>query len=339
MELNKSDYQVDEKVRLAEELYELRNRRHFYLFEIEQEDFLQQNLEKRRKGTKQQLRVYCYLLVPFALLFFYCVALLRELGRNSIGVAMQRGPFVILTPFAAIVCVVAICNIFFLARKIRPGGPYNTIEIQSKESKQRRDEILRLKQECDSKIQELEILNAKYMTSSVEEIKEKKFNDKFALRENVQEEAIVLADRLKELDSQEKKTQDAIKLEKGKINQSLRDLYDLEINYKHVMSVYLQFGIGLLLVMLMQMIPNKMATLILAIIAYIMVAVMTGLYVAKYGKIILAYHYEQNPAMYKSYAEKHNWLSYQERIYRSKKEINALERDLIDINEKKKALQ
>lgn len=337
MKLNESNYQIADKDRLAEELFQLRSRRQFFLFEIDNELYFESRIQPRMEAAKVRLRLLYLILIPltiFIVLNNIAFILMSDITVSVQKIAYKKMPIMLLSLFFLVPCVIGWIKVIKLAKSLVPGGKHNVFEADSKKTKEKYNDLMQQKTELDVQIQNKEIELSK-ITKEQNEISTNNENvkTKLSIRTTSYDTEEIRLEKQREKQNNIDMLKQKIQEEKNKITQSENYLRDLEIEYKRVKLVIIQFAIGLILIYFLQIIPGGKADAILGVGAYIIIIVFWILYQRKYKYIIMSYNFEQNPTFYKDYAFRRGWVSCQVKIRDAKKEIFFYEQELQNIEQ------
>lgn len=338
MKLNQSNYQIADKDRLAEELFQLRSRRQFCFFEMDNELYFESRIQSRIDAAKVRLRLFCLILIPlsiFILMNILSFVQFLDVTACAKELAFKKWPITLLSIFLLVPCVIGWIKVISLTQSLVPGGKHNVYEADSKKAKEKYNDLMRQKNELDVQIQSKEIELAKLSKEQNAIITNNETaKTKLSIRTASDDTEEVIMEREREKQKHVDMLNQKIQEEKNKITQSENYLRDLEIEYKRVKLVIIQFAIGLILIYLLQIIPGGKTDAILGVSAYIIIIVFGVLYQSKYKYTILSYNFEQDPTQYKDYAFLRGLESCQMKIRAAKKAIFDYEQELLTIEQR-----
>lgn len=333
----------------------MRSRRHFCMFEMDNERYLQKRIIERVERDKMELRLYFIVLIPLTLFALYESRFMLNIGNagswGGVNFALHSVPMGIFSLMLLVVCGVGWLRAVRLALSLKPGGQKNINEDEWKKSQIKCNDLNREKEALDVAIQQKEIeyskLRTRAMDLSHDEMPTKENLDKawdngqaskFSLRRNKDEAIDALNEHKKDIQRSIEAARANIETENKQIKQVENHIKELEIEYKKAKTVIVEFAIGFALIYILQKIPGTGAETLLAICAYITILALVVLYVRKYRKIFDEYRFEQNPTLYKSYAASKGYEYSQLTIKRSREEIFYYEEKIRNYEEKLREL-
>ena len=139
-------------------------------------------------------------------------------------------------------------KVISLTQSLVPGGKHNVYEADSKKAKEKYNDLMRQKNELDVQIQSKEIELAKLSKEQNAIITNNEtVKTKLSIRTASDDTEEVIMEREREKQKHIDMLNQKIQEEKNKITQSENYLRDLEIEYKRVKLVIIQFAIKIIL--------------------------------------------------------------------------------------------
>lgn len=352
MELNKTGFQTEDKDRLAEELYRLRSRRQFCLFEMDNELFAQKRIGERRERAKMELRLHMMVFIPLTLFSLYnSLYMIINIADAALHAnkhfALHSFPLGILGMILIIPCILGWRKIVKLALSLATNGSRNLFDEDWRKSQTKINNLKSEKDSLDIEIQQKGIAYAKLKEekdhpTALDDAKKKQNSDNmdeskqsmFSLRNDKDDSEEIKNEHKYEIQKCINRAKDNIAAEKNKIIQTEIHIRELETEYKKAKLIITEFAIGLILIFILQNIPGGRMDAILAVCAYISIFVLAILYTSKYKKIIDEYHFEQNPTLYRSFGVSNGFEWSQVTIKKAKEEIFYNEQEIHKYEEK-----